>query len=203
MGGRGGVGCVWLGTTHLAYSSQAPYAAALNKAQGKEQPLPTRTSSSNEGRQSSKPTPHAKKDHTRRTPRDTNQAGQEHCCLSIIRKTKHSPKRQHAGITSKLHAEKKQHWIKRTLILCPQKNPNWCQTLAPGIPISWTQWKGWEMEETPSGSLPDQTCWHHWTAGWLSGLWWSSPWPSYSGEVPEIRIGFMSMYGKNHYSIVK
>ena len=37
------------------------------------------------------------------------------------------------------------------------------------------------------GSSPDQTCLHRWTAGWLSGLWWSSPWLSYSGEVTEMR----------------
>ena len=37
------------------------------------------------------------------------------------------------------------------------------------------------------GSSPDQTCSHRWTAGWLSGQWWSSPGPSYSGEGPEMR----------------
>ena len=37
------------------------------------------------------------------------------------------------------------------------------------------------------GSLPDQIFSHHWTAGWLSDLWWSSSWPSYSGEMPEMR----------------
>ena len=37
------------------------------------------------------------------------------------------------------------------------------------------------------GSSPDQTCSHRWTAGWLSCLWWSSPWLNYSGEVTEMR----------------
>ena len=87
-------GCVWLETTHLAYSSQAPYAAGTE--QGKNNPCPPGLPHSEEEENSpATPTPCAKKGHTRRTPRDTNQAGKESCCLSIIRKTKFSSTGQH------------------------------------------------------------------------------------------------------------
>ena len=127
------------------------------------------------------------------TKGDTNQAGQELCCLSITeacctqcQKNKILIYRAIHMITSKLHTDE-MSWIKRTLVLCPQQNPGWHQTLEPGIPISWMQWEGWKMEEDPLGSSPDQTCSHRWIAGWLSGLWWSSPWPSYSSGGPEMK----------------
>ena len=57
---------------------------ALNRAQGKEQSLPPGLHQLEEEEDSpATPTPSAKEGHARRTPRDTNQAGQEHCYLLL------------------------------------------------------------------------------------------------------------------------
>ena len=120
-----------------------PRQQALYRAHRKNNPFPPGLHHPEEEEDNpATPTPCTKKGHSRRTPRNTNQAGQEHCCLSITKvcyrqcqKNKTLIYRTTHIITSKLHTENK-HWIKRTLVLCPQPNPGWHQTLAPGIPIS-------------------------------------------------------------------
>ena len=129
----------------------------------------------------------AKKGQTRRTPRDTNQARQEHCCLSIIRKTKILSTGQHT-LLQRSCTQKKWELDKKDPCLRSLTEP-W---LTPN-PCIWNPNKLHSVRRrgTGRGSFrgrsPDQTCSHHWTAGWLSVLWWSSPWLSYSDEVPEVR----------------
>ena len=112
------VGCVWLGTIHLAYSSQAPDAAGTEQGSGERTlPLTRPSSSRGGGRQFRQQHWHhmPKRATTKllwRTPTNTNQAVQEHYCLPITevycrqcQKNKLLMYRTKHIITSKLHTE--------------------------------------------------------------------------------------------------
>ena len=135
-------------------------------------------------------------------PRNTNQAGKEHCCLPIIRKTKFSSTGQH----TLLHLS-----CTQTKWELDKNNPCLRSSTEPWLAPNSGTWHPNKLNSVRRmgngrgslrGSSPDQTCSHHWTAGWLSCLWWSSPWPSYSDEVPEVRkiqrIGLLRWYQVNH-----
>lgn len=124
-----------------------------------------------------------KKGHSRSTLRDANHAGQEHCCLFILRKIKFSSKGQYT-LLHLIGTQKKWELNKENSLSYVFK-----RILATWHPKKLNTVRTGNGKGSPRGSLPDQTCSHRWTAGWLSGLWWSSPWPSYSGKVPETREG--------------
>ena len=75
------------------------YLKARRLDAGKEQPLPTRPSSSRGGgRQPSNTNTICQEGHTRRTPRDTNQAGIESYCLLLEKQNSHPQDNTHCYI---------------------------------------------------------------------------------------------------------
>ena len=130
-----------------------------------------------------------------RTPTNTNQAVQEHYCLPTTE-------------VYCIQCQKNKLFIYRTKLLshlsCTQRkraldkeNPCLMSSTEPWLTPNPGTWHPDKLNPVRRrmgngrgslrGSSPDQTCSHRWTAGWLSGLLWSSPWPSYSGKVTEMR----------------
>ena len=188
-------GCVWLETTHLEYSSKALYAAGTEQGAEKEQSLPTRPSSSRgRGRQSSNTNTMCQERPLQEDPRNTNQAGQEHCCLSITEVCCRPCQKNKTLIYRTTHISHLNCTQRKWEL--DKENPCLMSSTEPWLTPNPGTWHPNKLNPVRrmgngrgslKGSSPDQTCSHHWTAGWLSGLWWSSPWLSYSGKVTETR----------------
>ena len=91
--GQKRVGCVWLRATDLAlFLAGSQCSRHWTGHRGKNNPCPPGLHQpEEEGDSSGNNTDSTcQEGHARRTPRDTHWAGQEHCCLSITRKTKPS-----------------------------------------------------------------------------------------------------------------
>ena len=193
-------GCAWLDTTHLAYSSKALCEAALNRVQRKNNPC--------------QPGLHHPEEEEDNSGSNTDTACQEGslrnfyggplrtltklsknttACLLLkyiadnVRKTNFSSTGQ--NILSHLSCTQRKWALDKENPCLMSSTERW---LTPN-PGTWHPDKLNPVRRMGNGrgslrgSLPDQTCSHHWTSGWLSGLWWSSPWRSYSGEVTEMR----------------
>ena len=168
---------------------------ALNLVQKKNNPCPPSLHHPEEEEDSpATPTPCAKKDHCRRTPGTLTKLGKNTaaCPLlkyvaDLVRKTKPSSIGQHI-LSHPSCTQRKWALDKENLCLMSSIEPS----LTPN-PGTWhpnelnTVRRRGNGRGSLRGSLPDQICSHRWTGGWLSGLWWSSPWLSYSGKVTEMR----------------
>ena len=163
---------------------------ALNRDQGKEQSVPTRPSSARGGgRQFSQ-------QHWLHVPRRAMPGGplgtltepgkNTAACLLLEKQNPHlQPTLLHLSCTQrKWELDKENTCLKSSAEPWPTPNAS---TWHPSElnPVR----KMGHGRGSLRGSLPGQTCSHRWTAGWLPGLWWSSPWRSYSGEGPEMREG--------------
>ena len=166
-----------------------PMQQALNRAQGKDQPLPTRPSSARRGGRQ------FRQQHWLHVPRRAmpggplgtlTEPGNTAACLLLEKQNPHlQPTLLHLSCTQRKWELDKEHTCLKSSTE-PWLTPN-AGTWHPNEPNPMR--KTGHGRGSLRGSSPGQTCSHRWTAGWLSGLWWSFPWPSYLGEVPEMREG--------------